>query len=256
MEKLLGLPLDISLTGHRVDEVIGLVHLLMLILFVGWGIYFILAIVKFRRSKHPKANYAGVKSRVSTWLEAGVAVFEAVLLIGFSIPIWAAYVRVPDPMENPVVIRVAAEQYAWNIHYPGPDGIFGRADVKFVSADNPLGLDRSDPDGKDDIVMINQMWIPAGRPVLVQLTSKDVIHCFFIPVLRVKQDAIPGQLIPVAFTAMKTGNYEIACAQLCGLGHYRMKGFVTIQMPEEFDKWVRDQAAQRIAAAAPSTARN
>lgn len=256
MEKLLGLPFDASLTGHRIDEVISLVHVLMLILFVGWGIFFILALVKFRRSKHPKATYAGVKSHVSTWLEAGVALFEAVLLIGFSIPIWAAYVRVPDPMENPVVIRVAAEQYAWNIHYPGPDGRFGRADVKLVTAENPLGMDKSDPDGMDDIITINQMWIPAGRPILVQLTSKDVIHCFFIPVLRVKQDAIPGQLIPVPFTAVKTGNYEIACAQLCGLGHYRMKGFLTIQTPEEFDKWVRDQESQRVASAAHAAAQN
>ena len=124
---------------------------------------------------------------------------------------------------------------------PGADGKFGRTDLKLVSADNPLGLDRKDPDAKDDITDINQLNIPVDRPVLVHLSSKDVIHSFGLYEMRVKQDAIPGLEMPVWFIPTVTTDdmrsearkadfdYEITCSQLCGLGHYRMRGFVTVQ---------------------------
>ncbi len=139
------------------------------------------------------------------------------------------------------MVRVVAEQFAWNIHYPGPDGKFGRTDIKLVSADNPLGLDRTDPNAKDDITTINQLNLPTDRPVLVHLSSKDVIHSFGLYEMRVKQDAIPGMSIPVWFIPNRIGEYEIACSQLCGLGHFRMRGFITIQSAADFKKWYDDQ---------------
>jgi cytochrome c oxidase subunit 2 len=111
-----------------------------------------------------------------------------------------------------------------------------------VSGDNPLGLVKSDESAKDDIATINQFHFPVGKKVLVYLTSKDVIHSFNLPVMRVKQDAIPGQTIPVWFEANGTGQFEIACAQLCGLGHYRMKGFFSIDTPEQYDVWLKEQS--------------
>jgi cytochrome c oxidase subunit 2 len=119
--------------------------------------------------------------------------------------------------------------------------MFGRTDVKLVNADNPLGLDRTDPNAKDDITTINQLNLPINRPVLVHLSSKDVIHSFAVYEMRVKQDAIPGMSIPVWFIPNRAGEYEIACSQLCGLGHFRMRGFVTIQSAEAFQKWFDDQ---------------
>ena len=104
---------------------------------------------------------------------------------------------------------------------------------------NPLGLDPSDSAAKDDIVAINQLHVPVGKPVIVHLNSKDVIHSFFLPVMRVKQDVIPGQTVSVWFEAAKTGKFEIACAQLCGLGHYRMRGFFMIDTPEQFSTWMQ-----------------
>jgi cytochrome c oxidase subunit 2 len=139
------------------------------------------------------------------------------------------------------VVRVVAEQFAWNVHYPGPDGKFGRTDLKLVNADNPLGLDRSDPDAKDDIATINQLNLPIDRPVLIHLSSKDVIHSFGVYELRVKQDAIPGMSIPVWFIPNRAGEYEVNCSQLCGLGHFRMRGFVTIQSAAAYQKWFDDQ---------------
>jgi len=111
-----------------------------------------------------------------------------------------------------------------------------------MSPINPLGLDPNDPAGKDDITTINQLHVPVGKPVIVRLSSKDVIHSFFLPVMRVKQDVIPGQVVPVWFQAREAGNFEIACAQLCGLGHYRMRGFFIVDKADQFKSWLDNLA--------------
>ena len=140
------------------------------------------------------------------------------------------------------MVRVTAKQFEWISHYPGPDGRFGRRDVTRVAADNPLGLVRAEPDAKDDIVTTNQLNLPVDRPVLIQLTSLDVIHSFGLFEMRVKQDAIPGMEIPVWFVPNKTGQYEIACSQLCGIGHFRMRGFVNIQSAADFRNFLAEEA--------------
>jgi cytochrome c oxidase subunit II len=262
MTEWLGLPALASAHGGQIDDMIGWVHVFMLVLFVGWGGFFSYCLVRFRRSRHPVANYAGVKSHTSSYLEVGVAVVEAVLLFGFAIPLWAARVdRMPSESES-LVVQVTAEQFAWNVHYAGPDGKFGRRDIKLIDAQaNPLGLDRSDPAAKDDVTTLNQLYVPVNKPVIVRLRSKDVIHSFGVPEFRVKQDAIPGLTIPiwwvptVTTAEMRTrkGNaefqYEIACAQLCGLGHAAMRGFVTVQSAEEFQKWMDEKVKEAAEAA-------
>lgn len=240
---MLGLPINAAAHGYEIDAIILYVHILMLVLFVGWGAFFIFTLVRFNRKANPKANYTGVTSHLSSKVEIAVVVIEAILLLGFSIPFWAKHVNAfPNRTDN-LEVRVIAEQFAWNIHYPGKDGIFGKSSAKLIdSQNNPAGIDNSDPNAKDDFVTINQLHLPIGRPAIIHLSSKDVIHCFAVPVMRVKQDAIPGMSIPLWFTPVKTGNFEIACAQLCGIGHYRMKGFVTIHSTEEYDKWLSEQA--------------
>jgi len=204
MEHFLNLPPDGAAHGQSIDHLIGLVHWLMALLFVGWGTFYILTLVRFRRSRNPKANYTGVKSHASTYLEAGVLIIEVILLVAFSIPIWSKRVDAFPLEKDATVVRVVAEQFSWNVHYPGPDGKFGKTAITLVDADNPLGLDRSDADAKDDITTINQLNLPVGKPVIVYLSSKDVIHSFGIPPYRVKQDAVPGMSIPVWFTPIKT----------------------------------------------------
>ena len=238
------LPPVASAHGPEIDRVITLVHLLMLLLFVGWSLYFVVALFKFRRKRNPKANYEGTHSHFSTAIEVGVILFEAVLLLGFSIPFWSRQVVALPTGHDVVEVHINAQQFAWNIHYPGPDGVFGKTDWKFFDKQsNPMGLDPSDPAGRDDITTLNQLHLPVGKTALIYLTSRDVLHSFFIPVMRVKQDVIPGMRIPVWFTPVKTGQWEIACAQLCGLGHYRMRGFLTIHTLEEYEKWVKEQSA-------------
>jgi cytochrome c oxidase subunit 2 len=258
MTEWLGLPPLASAHGGQIDNLIGWIHIFMLILFVGWGSFFVYTLWRFRQSRNPVADYKGVTSHRSTWLEVGVAVVEGILLIGFAIPLWAARVDSLPPENEALIVQVTGEQFAWNFHYAGPDRTFGRTDIKLLDLQsNPLGLDKDDPAAKDDITTVNQMYLPVNRPVIVRLRSKDVIHSFGVPEFRVKQDAVPGFTIPIWFTPTVTTaemrtrlnnpafQYEIACAQLCGLGHARMRGFVTVLTAEEFQKWMEDTLAEQ-----------
>ena len=237
------LPIDISTNGWEIDRLIIVIHVIMAVLFVGWLLFLLYSLFKFRSRPGHKAEYHTKHFKLPTYLEILIAITEVVLLAAFSFPIWShAHVEFPDRAKS-LSVHVVAEQFAWNIHYPGPDGVFGKRDPKLTNATNPLGLDSSDPMGKDDIATINQLHIPVDTPVIVDLFSKDVIHSFFLPVMRVKQDAIPGQSVPLWFQAKQTGEFEIACAQLCGLGHYRMRGFFTVDTQDAFEKWLAEQKA-------------
>jgi cytochrome c oxidase subunit 2 len=257
MTEWLGLPALAALNGGQVDNLIGWTHIFMFVLFLGWGGFFTYCLIRFRRSRNPVADYKGVTSHTSSYLEGGVAIVEAVLLLGFSIPIWAARVDHRPPESEALVVEVTGEQFAWNVHYAGPDGRFGRTDITMIDLQsNPLGLDRSDPAAKDDVTTVNQLFLPVNKPIIVKLRSKDVIHSFGVPEFRVKQDAVPGLTIPIWFVPnvttaemrTRTSNpefqYEIACAQLCGLGHAHMRGFVTVLGTDEFQKWIDDKVKE------------
>lgn len=237
------MPPDYSAHGAELDAINAYVHWLMLILFVVWGALFAFMLWRFRASRNPRANYHGTRSHLSTYGEVGVAVVEVILLVGFSIPAWYRWTTRPAPDTNPLEVRVVGEQFAWNIHYPGPDKVFGKSNIKLVSSSNPLGLDPNDPDGKDDIFSLNQLHLEVNRPVIVRISSKDVIHSFALQQMRVKQDAIPGMEVPIHFTpkvVQKEGEkLEITCAQLCGLGHYRMKGMYYVHTKQDFEAWLR-----------------
>jgi len=222
------------------DFLINMLHWFMFALFGGWAIFFVYCLVKFRARPGHRAVHEQVKAKVSKWVEIGVAVFEVIILLFLAIPVWGSVkTDFPTEAENPQRVRVVAEQFAWNFHYPGPDCVFGKTAPEHIdTATNPLGIDPSDPDGIDDLVS-GELHIIVDRPVIAQTTSKDVIHGFSIPVLRVKQDAIPGMRIPVWFEAAKTGNYEVACAQLCGNNHYSMRALMVIHSSDsEFDEWL------------------
>ncbi len=256
IQKWLYLPDLASAHGGDLDRLTWYVHLLMAVLFVGWLVYFVIALFKFRASAHPVANPDGVENHVSSYIEVAVVVVEAVLLLGFSVPLWAARVDNFPPEGTATRVRVIAQQFAWNIHYPGADGVFGKTDIKQLDAQaNPIGLDKSDPAAADDFTTVNQLHLPVNTPAIVYLSSLDVIHSFGLQEMRVKQDAIPGLVTPIWFEPTVTSDdmkkkkgddkwsYEISCAQLCGLGHYRMKGFLTIDTPEQYAKWTGEQAA-------------
>lgn len=240
MEKLLGLPPLASQHGADVDKLIIYVHWLMAVLFVGWIIYFGYVLLRFNHKANPKADYVGIRGHLSSYIEVAVAAIEGVLLVGFAVPLWAHAVdHFPTPDEHPINIRIIAQQFNWNVFYPGLDGEFGNRDISMVTTDNPWGLDKTDPKGKDDFNTTDEIHVVVNRPVIITITSKDVIHSFKVIAMRVTQDAIPGVPIPVHFTPTTVGLYQINCAQLCGNGHYSMShGRLYVDTQEDYDKWV------------------
>ena len=140
-------------------------------------------------------------------------------------------------------MRIAAEQFAWNIHYPGPDGRFGPERAALINPANPVGIDRTDAAAQDDIGVLNVLTVPLGRPVIVTLTARDVIHSFTINEMRVKQDATPGLTVRTWFTPVATGTFDIRCSQLCGLAHYRMRGDVTVLSEDAWNRWLQSELA-------------
>ena len=234
------LPPDVSVHGADIDAMIILIHWFMLVLFVGWSGFILYCLVRFRQRPGHAAVYQPIEARWNRWLEVGVAVAEAVVLIAFAMPVWAKIKNEFPQEQNPLVVRVVAEQFKWLFHYPGQDGVFGRTGTEFYADDNPAGLDLDDDAGIDDIT-VRGFHFPVGRPVIARLNAKDAIHSFKIPVMRLTQDVIPGMEIPIWFEAKSTGKFQVGCAQLCGLGHYEMKAELVIESAEDFQRWLDDE---------------
>ena len=232
--------------GRQVDDLIIYVHWLMIVLFVGWLSYFAYTLFRFHKSRNPKADYFGVRNHASSYIEGAVALVEGILLVGVAVPFWAKAVEKFPKESESTRVQVVAQQFAWNVRYPGKDGEFGKQEMQFVTETNVFGIDPKDERGKDDIQVLNEIHVPLvkgpdgnNKPVIIYLSSKDVIHSFKVIALRVTQDAIPGMRIPLWFRPTTEGRYQINCAQLCGNGHSQMSGgFVIIESQEKYDKWL------------------
>ena len=236
-----GLPPDYSTHGAAIDQLIYVMHGFMIFLFVAWGIFLLYCLIRYRRREGHVASYESNKSKLPKYAEVAVVLVEVFMLVGLSFPVWSKY-KTGFPAEKEALLtRVVGQQFVWNIQYAGDDGKLGRSDPKLMSDSNPLGIDAKDPAAWDDVVAANQFHVPLNHPIISHISSKDVIHSFGVPVLRLKQDAIPGMEVPIWFTATKTGSFDIICSQLCGVGHSLMKGTVTVDSAEDFKKWMSEQ---------------
>lgn len=239
LRQLLQLPVVASEHGQSVDNLIVYVHLLMIVLFIGWLSYFAYALFRFHRKRNPKADYLGVRNHASNYIELAVASVEAVLLIFVAVPLWARQVDKFPSDDESIVLQIVAQQFQWNARYPGKDHAFGEQDMRWVTSDNVFGVNPNDSKGKDDVQTLNDIHVVVNKPVKILISSKDVIHSFKVIAMRVTQDAIPGMRVPVHFTPTKEGRYQINCAQLCGNGHYSMSmGYLVVESQEAFDKWL------------------
>lgn len=216
------LPPQLSEHGGKIDQLIDVLHVFMAVLFIAWGIFFMYCLFRFRAKQGHAARYEPVKGLISKYAEIGVGVFEAFLLLGLSMPVWADYKNKPPAESERLPVRVVAEQFQWNFHYAGKDGKFGSTDNSQITASNPIGLRSDDPAGADDIVSVNEFHLPTGTPIYLRLTSKDVIHSFAIPTMRVKQDVIPGMEIPIWFTAKEGSESEKLREQM--VQHFPIEG--------------------------------
>jgi len=233
-------------SGHAgaLDAVLFSVHAHMLLIFVAWLALFLIALVKFRQGANPEPRAHGMKGTWAAIAIGAVIVGDVIILVTQALPAWAARNVPPPSGTEPVEIHITAEQFAWNIHYPGPDKVFGRTRQDLVSASNPVGIDRDDPVAADDIGLLNVLMLPLNRTAVVQLNSRDVIHSFTLNEMRVKQDAVPGMTSRIWFTPIANGDWDIACSQLCGLGHYRMRGEYHVVDQAAWDKWQQDEVAR------------
>lgn len=204
-----------------------------------------LAWVVFRyRNRGERASYShGNNTLEFIWTTATVVVFIG---LGFMARDAWASLHFRPAAAGALQIEVTAQQFAWNFRYPGADGQWGKLKLTEISdsGGNPIGLDPNDPAAADDLVM-PVFSVPVGREVELILKTKDVTHSFSVRELRLRQDAVPGMEIRVHFTAEKPGQYEIACAELCGLGHHRMRSFLTVLSPADYDKWLAEQHAMK-----------
>jgi len=242
-QNILFMPELASEHGKRVDALMVYVHWLMIALFVGWSLYFVYVLWRFNARRNAKAGYEGSKSHLPKYIEVGVVLAEAFLLVVVAVPLWAQNVQDFPKPENSTVIQIMAQQFAWNARYPGADGKFGRQDMKLISNDNVFGMDTNDVAGKDDIQVLNEIHVPVNKPVLIYLSSKDVIHSLKLVAMRLTQDAIPGLRIPCSFTPTKIGRYQIECAQLCGNGHAAMAGgFIVVQSQADYEAWLKSKS--------------
>lgn len=213
--------------------VTGLVFILtnLLLAYFGW---------RYQDGEGAKALYWHENPRLEwTWtlVTAGILAF----FLFNALSLWAQIQS--RPPAGAFVVEVTAQQFAWNARLPGPDGIFGRTRPDLVDPGNLnfIGLDKSDPAAADDIILPqNQLYLPEGQPVVVRLRSLDVIHSFFVPQFRVKQDAVPGMEVETWFVPKQAGDFELACAEHCGLGHYRMRGRVHVVPPDKLDETVKE----------------
>ena len=241
------LPHGASTAASFIDGQFTLTFILMGIVFLAAQLALGYFAWKYRdRPSAPPAAYShgNVKLEI-VWTTLTTILFVGLNLMGY--PVWAAN-RWEPAQPGSVQVEVTGMQFAWYFRYPGPDGKYGRTSPKLMDpsagGEAAVGLDTADPAAKDDVVT-GTMYLPVNREVDLTLRSVDVIHSFFVPSLRFKQDAVPGLMIHMHFTPTEVGDYEIACAELCGLGHYKMHGMVHVLSQEDFDKWIAAREAEK-----------
>lgn len=234
-------PPAITAVGKAIDQqydlTLGVVATVFILSQLG------LAFVIFRFRDHgQKAHFTrGNNTMEVIWTTATVILFVGLGLMGRKA--WAE-VRFTEAAPNAIQVEVTENQFVFNFRYPGPDGKFGKLDPKQISAStgNPLGIDQNDPAGKDDIV-VPTLTVPVNHEVQLMIRSQDVIHNFYVRELRLQQDATPGMVIPLHFTADAIGQYEIVCTQLCGLGHSRMHSYLNVVSAADYEAFLKQQEA-------------
>jgi cytochrome c oxidase subunit 2 len=241
------LPHGASAAAAGIDHQFAITFLIMGVVFVAAQMALGFLVWKYRNEASNKpAGYSHGNTKLEIiWTTLTIILFVGLNLIGS--PIWASE-RFRPAVADATRVEVTGMQFAWYFRYPGPDGKFGvtKPELEDPSSggEAALGLDPKDPATKDDVVT-GIMEVPVGREVEVILRAHDVIHSFFVPQMRFKQDAVPGLAIHMHFTPTETGSYEIACAELCGLGHYKMHGILKVVSQNEFDQWIAAHEAEK-----------
>ncbi|MDQ0133545.1 cytochrome c oxidase subunit 2 [Neorhizobium galegae] len=208
------------------------------IVFVAVVSFMAYCVFRFRHRPGNRAAYEPENRRLEVLLAGGTAVGVAAMLAP-GLVVWNQFITVPD---DAVPVEVVSQQWLWSFRLPGADGKLGRAETRDVSPDNPLGLNKNDASGLDDVIIEGgELHLPIGKPVRILLRSVDVLHDFYVPEFRAKMDMIPGMITYFWFTPTRTGSFEILCAELCGIGHAQMRGTVVVDEAADYQTWLGQQ---------------
>mgnify|MGYP003336331477 CR=1 FL=1 len=232
------LPRNVNMFGHEIDFIFYVILWLTGVTAVAVFSVMIYFIVKYRAKPGvPAIHSHGNNALEVIWTTIPVFIFLALAIYGNEQ--WTQ-MRLRTPPAEALPVAVVGEQFGWNVRYPGPDGKLAKMSAEKVSKENPFGIDPNDPDGRDDFTTYGELVFPVGRPVRLYLSSKDVIHAFYVPEFRLYQDMVPGRVYDfVWFKAEATGHFQLACNQLCGQGHYKMFGKVSVVPEAEYEAWAK-----------------
>jgi len=245
-----GLPPCLTLSGQKIDFIFRFIFWLTAVVFVLTQGTYITYLIKYRYKPGVKAHYShGNNALEVVWTTLPTIIFLALAI--YSNQVWDQ-IHSPAP-ENALTVDVSAYQFGWQMRYPGVSGKLSPSDVKKISPENPFGTDPSDPRTAQDVISPD-LVVPVDRPVHVLLHSRDVIHSFYVPEFRLYQDCVPGRTIGwVWFQATRTGEFQLACNQLCGTGHYNMKAPIRVVTETEFNQWLAPRQQKNAAASARAT---
>ncbi|WP_088330357.1 cytochrome c oxidase subunit II [Lacimicrobium sp. SS2-24] len=207
------------------------------VVFIAVNFFIAYAVIKFRHTPERKAEYEPENKKLEWWLTLGTSV-GIIAMLAPGLIVYADFVNVPDDAHQ---IEVVGQQWSWSFRFPGQDGQLGKSAIEHISTDNSFGVDPLDEAGQDDrLLTSNTLILPVNRPVKLSLRSKDVLHNFYVPNFRVKMDSVPGQVSYQWFTPTRTGDFEILCAEYCGIGHFNMRGYIKVVEQQEYEQWLAD----------------
>jgi cytochrome c oxidase subunit 2 len=229
---------DIASNWGMIDRTIDITFIVTGIVFVAVNLFLVYCIVNFRHREGHKADYDPENTKLESWLTV-VTTIGVVAMLAPGLVVWGQFVTVP---EDAAEFEAVGQQWNWSYRFPGEDGVFGNVDVRHTSVDNPLGMDPEDPAGRDDVLVYDQtVHLPVDQPTRAWLRSMDVLHDFAVPQFRVKMDLVPGMVTFAWFTPTVTGEYELLCEELCGVGHFAMRGHVVVDERPDYEEWLDAQ---------------
>lgn len=236
-----------------VDHTIIITLVVTGVVFVAVNLFMVLALIRYRHRPGMRAAYEPHNKKLEWWL-TGLTSVGVIAMLAPGLVVYADMIHEP---KDAAIVEAVGQQWQWRFRFPGKDGELGTSDIRFVSADNPLGVNPDDPKARDDVIVDGaELRLPVNKPVKVLLRSKDVLHNFYVPQFRAKMDLVPGLVSYTWFTPTRTGRFELLCAEYCGVAHFNMRGHVVVVEPDEFDQWLAAQPlfADKLAKAAAAPA--
>lgn len=222
---------------QRMDDTLSITLLITGIFFVAINLFVAYALWQYRHRDGRRAAYEPDNKKLERRLLVGTTL-GIMALLAPGLFVYAEYIRAPD---DALVVEALGKQWEWHFRFPGASGKLGLTNVNHVNASNPFGLDPDDPVGRENLLVTGDLHLPLNKPVKMLLRSQDVLHDFYVPQFRARMNIVPGMVTSFWFTPTKAGRYEIMCAQLCGVGHYNMRGYVVVEDEATFLKWLEAQ---------------